>query len=202
MSKIALPTSDESDELLRIRHSCAHIMAMAMQRVHRGAQVTIGPWIENGFYYDFDMSGAEPFTEKVLKKVKKELRRIIRKDLPFIKEEVTPDEARARIEELGEPYKLEILDSILARCSPPHLNLAGPSKPHAGAPLEFDTVLPLALNTVAPQRPGRCMWSGDQCELCAASCSSHSHSSGWADVSCIRINLISGIRMRQSPYTI
>lgn len=135
-------------------------MAMAMQRVHRGAQVTIGPWIENGFYYDFDMSGAEPFTEKVLKKVKKELRRIIRKDLPFIKEEVTPDEARARIEELGEPYKLEILESILARCSPPHLNLAAPSTLHAGAPLEFYPVLPLALNTVAPQRPGRCMWSG------------------------------------------
>lgn len=100
---------------MRIRHSCAHIMAMAMQRVHRGAQVTIGPWIENGFYYDFDMSQAEPFTEKVLKKVKKEVRRIIRKDLPFVKEELTSDEARARIEELGEPYKLEILDSILER---------------------------------------------------------------------------------------
>jgi len=56
-------------------------MAMAMQRVHRGAQVTIGPWIDNGFYYDFDMSNAEPFTEKVLKK--------------------GPDEARARIEGLG-----------------------------------------------------------------------------------------------------
>lgn len=93
-------------------------MAMAMQRVHRGAQVTIGPWIDNGFYYDFDMSNAEPFTEKVLKKVKKELRRIIRKDLPFVREELSPDEARARIEGLGEPYKLEILESILEKCNP------------------------------------------------------------------------------------
>lgn len=117
LSQVALPTSDESDQLLRIRHSCAHLMAMAMQRMHRGTQVTIGPWTDNGFYYDFDMSNAEPFTEKVLKKVKKEMRRLMRKDLPFVREEVTADEARRRITELGEPYKLEILDSILARCS-------------------------------------------------------------------------------------
>jgi threonyl-tRNA synthetase len=93
-------------------------MAMAMQRMHKGTQVTIGPWTDNGFYYDFDMSNAEPFTEKVLKKVKKEMRRLMRKDLPFVREEVTADEARRRITELGEPYKLEILDSILAKCSP------------------------------------------------------------------------------------
>jgi threonyl-tRNA synthetase len=116
LTKIQLPTSDESDDLLRIRHSCAHIMAMAMQRVHRGTQVTIGPWTERGFYYDFDMSKSEkPFTEAVLKKVRKEMRRIIRKDMPFIREEVTPEEARKRINDIGEPYKLEILDSILER---------------------------------------------------------------------------------------
>lgn len=118
LSQVALPVSDESDQLLRIRHSCAHLMAMAMQRMHRGTQVTIGPWTDNGFYYDFDMSNAAPFTEKVLKKVKKEMRRLMRKDLPFVKEEVTAEEARRRITELGEPYKLEILDSILERCSP------------------------------------------------------------------------------------
>jgi threonyl-tRNA synthetase len=122
LTSVHLPTSDESDELLRIRHSCAHIMAMAMQRVHRGTQVTIGPWIEKGFYYDFDMSGAEkPFADKILKKVQKEMRRLIRKDLPFVCEDVTADEARRRIQDLGEPYKLEILDSILAKyvvCTP------------------------------------------------------------------------------------
>lgn len=115
LSQVVLPVSDESDQLLRIRHSCAHLMAMAMQRMHRGTQVTIGPWTDNGFYYDFDMSNAAPFTEKVLKKVKKEMRRLMRKDLPFVKEEVTAEEARRRITELGEPYKLEILDSILER---------------------------------------------------------------------------------------
>jgi threonyl-tRNA synthetase len=117
LSQVLLPTSDESDQLLRIRHSSAHLMAMAMQRMHEGTQVTIGPWTDNGFYYDFDMSNAEPFTEKVLKKVKKEMRRLMRKDLPFVREEVAADEARRRITELGEPYKLEILDSILERCS-------------------------------------------------------------------------------------
>lgn len=124
LSKVALPTSNESDELLRIRHSCAHIMAMAMQRVHRGTQVTVGPWIEKGFYYDFDVSAAEkPFTDKVLKKVQKEMRRLIRKDLPFTCEEVSAGEARERIEGLGEPYKLEILDSILEKCG----SLAAPA---------------------------------------------------------------------------
>ena len=116
LSQVALPTSDESDQLLRIRHSCAHLMAMAMQRMHKGTQVTIGPWTDSGFFYDFDMSNAEPFTEKVLKKVKKEMRRLIRKNHPFVREEVTADEARRRITDLGEPYKLEILDSILERC--------------------------------------------------------------------------------------
>ena len=115
LSQVALPTSDESDQLLRIRHSCAHLMAMAMQRMHKGTQVTIGPWTENGFFYDFDMSNAEPFTEKVLKKVRKEMRRLIRKNHPFVREEVSVDEARRRITDLGEPYKLEILDSIVKR---------------------------------------------------------------------------------------
>jgi hypothetical protein len=123
LSQVLLPTSDESDQLLRIRHSCAHLMAMAMQRVHKGTQVTIGPWTDNGFYYDFDMSNSEPFTEKQLKKVKKEMRRLMRKNLPFMREEVTADEARRRITELGEPYKLEILDSILERYASTPLHL-------------------------------------------------------------------------------
>lgn len=108
-----LPTSDESDELLRIRHSCAHIMAMAVQRLHKGAQVTIGPWTERGFFYDFDMP--QPLTEKDLPKIRKEMQRIMRKNLPFIREEVSVDEARTRVQTAGEPYKLEILDSIVER---------------------------------------------------------------------------------------
>lgn len=108
-----LPTSDESDEMLRIRHSCAHIMAMAVQRIHKGAQCTIGPWIERGFYYDFAMPA--PITEKELPKIRKEMQKIIRRNLPFVREELPESEARRRIEEAKEPYKLEILDSIVAR---------------------------------------------------------------------------------------
>lgn len=63
-------------------------MAMAVQRVYKGAQVTIGPWIERGFYYDFDLK--EPITDKDLKKIQKEMAKIIKMDLPFIREEVRP----------------------------------------------------------------------------------------------------------------
>ena len=68
------------------------------------------PRIENGFYYDFDFQ--EAFTEKDLKKIKKEMAKIIAQDLPLRREEVSRDEARARITALNEPYKLEILDAI------------------------------------------------------------------------------------------
>jgi threonyl-tRNA synthetase len=61
-------------------------MAMAVQRLFKGAQVTIGPWIERGFYYDFDIK--EPLSDKDLKAIKKEMAKIIRKDLPFVREEV------------------------------------------------------------------------------------------------------------------
>ncbi|KAM1484566.1 hypothetical protein ACFXTO_036607 [Malus domestica] len=88
----------------------AHVMAMAVQKLFPDAKVTIGPWIENGFYYDFDM---EPLTDKELKRIKKEMDRIIGRNLPLIREGVSRDEALyKRITALNEPYKLEILDSI------------------------------------------------------------------------------------------
>jgi threonyl-tRNA synthetase len=86
-------------------------MAMAVQRLFPSVQVTIGPWIENGFYYDFD-TGDTKFTEEDLSKIKKEMERIIKKRLPLRREEVTREEARKRIEAMQEPYKLEILDGI------------------------------------------------------------------------------------------
>ncbi|XRB11592.1 threonyl-tRNA synthetase [Pseudoscourfieldia marina] len=83
---------------------------MATQRLFPDVQVTIGPWIDNGFYYDFDAK--EAFSDADLKKIKKEMQKIIRKKLPIVSEEVTRDEAKARIEAINEPYKLEILDAI------------------------------------------------------------------------------------------
>ncbi|PKI64214.1 hypothetical protein CRG98_015401 [Punica granatum] len=82
---------------------------MAVQKLFPDAKVTIGPWIENGFYYDFDM---EPLADKDLKKIKKEMDRIISKNLPLVREEVSRDEARRRIMTMNEPYKMEILESI------------------------------------------------------------------------------------------
>ena len=65
---------------------CAHIMAMAVQKLHPGTQVTIGPWIERGFYYDFDTK--EPLSNKDLKAIKKEMQRLIKRKLPMSEEEV------------------------------------------------------------------------------------------------------------------
>jgi threonyl-tRNA synthetase len=85
-------------------------MAMAVQKLFPKVQVTIGPWIENGFYYDFD--SPEPFSDKDLKTIQKEMVKIINRKLPLIREEVSREEAQHRIEAINEPYKLEILGDI------------------------------------------------------------------------------------------
>ncbi|MFN6515087.1 MAG: threonine--tRNA ligase [Nostoc sp. CreGUA01] len=108
--KIYLPRTSESQKLKKIRHTASHVMAMAVQKLFPKAQVTIGPWIENGFYYDFD--NPEPFSENDLKAIKKEMVKIINRKLPVIREEVSREEAKQRIEEIKEPYKLEILADI------------------------------------------------------------------------------------------
>jgi len=109
-SPLKLLRTDESEKLERIRHTFSHVMAMAVQRLFPKAQVTIGPSIDYGFYYDFD--APDPFTDKDLKSIKKEMIKIIKKGLPVIREEVSREEAKRRIEELGEPYKLEILERL------------------------------------------------------------------------------------------
>jgi threonyl-tRNA synthetase len=107
---IQLPKTSESEQLLRIRHSMSHVMAMAVQKLFPKAQVTIGPWTETGFYYDFD--NPDPFTEADLKAIKKEMIRIINKKLPLERLEVSRAEAETRIKAQNEPYKLEILAGI------------------------------------------------------------------------------------------
>ena len=118
-----LPTNDNDDELLRIRHSAAHVMAMAVQQIYPEAQVTIGPWIDNGFYYDFyfpettdpetgETIPSRKLTDADLKQVKKNMDKIMSKDYPITREEVTREEAERRIKEIGEPFKLEILERL------------------------------------------------------------------------------------------
>ena len=106
-----LPTNDNSPQLLKIRHTTAHIMAMAVQKLYPEAQVTIGPWIENGFYYDFYFPEKQ-LSDEDFKAIKKMMEKIIKANHEVRREEVSREEARTRILAMNEPYKLEILDSI------------------------------------------------------------------------------------------
>ena len=140
--KIHLPKTSESETLKKIRHTTSHVMAMAVQKLFPKALVTIGPWIENGFYYDFDVP--EAFTEKDLKSIQREMIKIINQKLPVIREEVTRAEAETRISALNEPYKLEILaglqepitiyhlgDKWWDLCAGPHVETTGDLHPKA-----------------------------------------------------------------------
>jgi len=104
--------TSEPDGLSVLRHSAAHVMADAVQRLFPGTQVTIGPAIDAGFYYDFARPDGEHFSDKDLQSIEKEMRRIIKDKRPFAREEVTRAEAHAIFEKLGEKFKLEILDGL------------------------------------------------------------------------------------------
>jgi len=104
--------TSEPDGLSVLRHSAAHVMADAVQRLFPGTQVTIGPAIEAGFYYDFARPDGEHFSDKDLQAIEKEMRRIIKDKRPFAREEVTREQAHELFEKLGETFKLQILDSL------------------------------------------------------------------------------------------
>lgn len=93
------------DGLSILRHSAAHVLAQAVQKVNPDAKLGIGPPITDGFYYDFDV--AEPFTPESLKALEKEMNRIVKEGQRFVRREISDDEARA--EEANEPYKLELI---------------------------------------------------------------------------------------------
>lgn len=95
-----------------IRHDAAHVMAEAVQELFPGTQVTIGPVIENGFYYDFARN--EPFTPEDLPVIEKKMKEIIARNKPFTKEVWLRDEARKVFEDKGEAYKVELIEAIPA----------------------------------------------------------------------------------------
>ncbi|MCC6211696.1 MAG: threonine--tRNA ligase [Burkholderiales bacterium] len=105
---IVTPKSPEALEILR--HSTSHLMAQAVQELYPGAQVTIGPVIENGFYYDF--SYKRPFTPEDLVAIEKKMAEIVKKDLPVVRKEMPRDAAVALFSSLGEKYKAEIIGAI------------------------------------------------------------------------------------------
>ena len=109
-AKVRIITPKDKEGLEVIRHDAAHIMAMAVQELFPGTQVTIGPVIENGFYYDF--ARKEPFTSEDLKKIEIKMSEIIDKDVKTRREVWKRDKAIAHFKKIGEKYKAEIIESI------------------------------------------------------------------------------------------
>lgn len=170
--------------LLRIRHTCAHVLAMAVQRLFPETRVTIGPWTDTGFYYDFDR--ADPFTPDDLTRIETEMRQIVRANLPIIRETVERDEIRAEIAQINEPYKLEILDSI-----PPDEPI---TRYYIGCPdpvLTQGSELPSLFDISAPRKPAPtadCWW-----DLCAGP---HLNTTGEINPDAIALESVAGAYWR------
>jgi threonyl-tRNA synthetase len=108
--KIRILTRDDPDALALIRHDAAHVMAEAVQELYPGTQVTIGPVIENGFYYDFARD--EPFTPEDLPVIEAKMREIVARDSSFTCEVMDRAEAKKLFAKMGEKFKLELIDAI------------------------------------------------------------------------------------------
>src|SRR5438309_786801 len=111
--KLTVVTSRQREGLDLIRHDAAHVVASVVQRLFPGTQVTIGPSTEDGFYYDFFRK--EPFTPEDLQKIEDAANEEIRKDLPFVRKEVSREEALQLFDKLGEKFKVEIIEDIFAK---------------------------------------------------------------------------------------
>lgn len=110
--KVRIITVKSAEGLEVLRHSTAHLMASAVQRLYPGTQVTIGPAIDTGFFYDFQREGG--FSPDDLEVIEKEMARIAALDLPFERQAVTREQARKLFSDMGETFKIEILDAIPA----------------------------------------------------------------------------------------
>jgi len=97
-------------ELETIRHSCAHLMAQAVQELFPGTQVTIGPVIEDGFFYDFSRKDA--FVPEDLVKIEKRMKELAAADIPIVRSEISREEAKKKFSDMGEIFKVEIIESI------------------------------------------------------------------------------------------
>ncbi len=109
-AEVAIVTERDEDGIEVLRHSCAHLMAQAVQRLFPKAQVTIGPVIEDGFFYDFAFE--RPFTPEDLVEIEKAMGVIVKENLQVEKSIMNRDDAVAMFREMGEDYKVEIIESI------------------------------------------------------------------------------------------
>ena len=109
---LAIVTNRDEEGLELLRHDCAHVLAEAVQELYPGTQVTIGPTIENGFYYDFARD--EPFSIDDLEKMEQKMHEIIDRDTPFVREVWDRDDAIRHFEDIGEKYKAQIIQDLPA----------------------------------------------------------------------------------------
>jgi threonyl-tRNA synthetase len=121
---IVTPKSDLGREVLR--HSSAHVLAQAVTRLWPGAKYAIGPAIDDGFYYDFDLPGGVHFSDDDLERIDEEMRAIVKEDQPFIRSEYSVVDGLALFAD--QPYKVEIINAVLANATPEDLaEVASPS---------------------------------------------------------------------------
>jgi threonyl-tRNA synthetase len=113
--KLVVFTNKSPEGLELLRHDAAHVVASVVQRLFPGTQVTIGPAIEDGFYYDFFRE--QPFTQEDLAKIEVAANEEVKKNLPFVRAEIAMDEAIRYFDKLGEKFKVEIVQDIAARGS-------------------------------------------------------------------------------------
>ena len=143
MSEENLYTFDNPEYRKTYWHTCSHVLAQAMKRLHPEVKLAIGPSIENGFYYDFDTP--EPFSEKELEELEAEMRKICKEKLKLERFELPREEAVKFMEEKGEPYKVELINDLpedahisfykqgefTDLCAGPHLDSTGRIKGNA-----------------------------------------------------------------------
>ena len=110
-AELAIITGKDEVALELMRHDAAHVMAQAVQELYPGTQVTIGPAIEDGFYYDF--AREEAFTPDDLKKIEQRMHEIVKRDLPIVREVWEREEAKKTFGDIGEEYKVEIIEDII-----------------------------------------------------------------------------------------
>lgn len=109
--KVKIITESDAEGLEILRHSTAHLMAQAVQRIYPDVKVTIGPVIKDGFYYDFD-TGEMKFTPEDLEKIEKEMAKIAAEKIEVHRKVLTKDEAKKVFNDMGENYKIELIDAI------------------------------------------------------------------------------------------
>ncbi len=134
-------TFDSVDGKKTFWHTASHILAQAVKRLYPQAKLAIGPAIDNGFYYDFDLE--KPFTQEELEKIEAEMKKIVKEGLPLEQFELAPEEAVAKLKEMDEPYKVELCEEHAGKgepisfykqgefvdlCAGPHLMTTAPVK--------------------------------------------------------------------------